>query len=191
MLGVFLDTETNGLDPFIHIPLEIACKIINLKTGSLLGEYESIIRSKEEEWMSCDEKSLLVNGFTKEEFDSGKSKGEIQQEIQALFRQHDICRGRAFFICQNPSFDRPFFGKIMSPYEQERLLLPYHWLDLASMYWVLQLVHTQDKKEWDLSVSKDSIASSLGLARERSPHRAMNGVNHLLDCYARLVGFPG
>ena len=33
MLGIFLDTETNGLNPFVHSVLEIAFKIINLSNG--------------------------------------------------------------------------------------------------------------------------------------------------------------
>jgi DNA polymerase-3 subunit epsilon/oligoribonuclease len=190
MLGVFLDIETNGLDPYVHISLEIAFKIVDLKNGKLLEEYSSIIFSQEADWRGFDANSLLINGFQKEELNQGKTRTEIQKEIKEIFAIHDIRRGRSFFICQNPSFDRPFFGKIIPPYEQENLFWPYHWLDLASMYWVLKLVKEQKTREFDLNVSKDSIALSLGLEKEAKPHRAMNGVNHLLACYTHLVGFP-
>jgi len=190
MLGVFLDIETNGLDPFVHIPLEIALKIVNLKNGVLLSEYSSIIFSQAEEWVGFDANSLLVNGFRKEELSQGRTKEEIQREIKELFALRDIRRGRAFFTCQNPSFDRAFFGRIIPPYEQEKLFWPYHWLDLASMFWALRLVTEQKSQEFDMNVSKDTIAMRLGLEKEARPHRAMNGVNHLLACYTNLVGFP-
>lgn len=190
MFGVFLDIETNGLDPFVHIPLEIALKIVNLKNGKLLAEYSSIIFSQEAEWVGFDSNSLLVNGFKKDELLKGKPRDIIQKEIKELFASYDITRGHAYFICQNPSFDRPFFGKMIPPYEQERLLWPYHWLDLASMYWALKLVQEQVIQEFGLNVSKDSIALRLGLDKETRPHRAMNGVNHLLACYTSLVSYP-
>lgn len=191
MLGIFLDIETNGLDPFLHIPLELAFTIVNLKTGERLADYEAVLHSEENEWQGFDSNSLLVNGFTKSDLASGKAKEEIRRDIRELFLKHEIRRGRAFFICQNPSFDRPFFGKFISPYEQEKLFWPYHWFDLASMFWVLMLAKKQESEEWGLQVSKDAIAVSLGLEKEAWPHRAMNGVNHLLACYTRLVGFPG
>ena len=190
MLGVFLDIETNGLDPFSHIPLEIAFVIVDLKRGVTKAEYSTIIASDEALWNTYDANSLRINGFHKEELRQGKSKEGIQQEITSLFARFDIRRGRAFFICQNPSFDRPFFGKIVSPYAQEQLLWPYHWLDLASMYWARHLVQKQTTSEWNLITSKDAIAAYLGLPPEERPHRAMNGVRHLIDCYTRLVGFP-
>lgn len=190
MLGVFLDIETNGLDPFVHIPLEIACKIVDLKRGTLLSEYERVIRSSESDWSHCDSYSLLVNGFRKDEILSGVPKEVVSKEIQELFLTCNIRRGNAFFICQNPSFDRPFFGKIISAYKQEELLWPYHWLDLASMFWAKVLVTEQVVHEFNLNVSKDTIAGRLGLPSEERPHKAMNGVNHLLACYSELLGYP-
>ena len=39
-------------------------------------------------------------------------------------------------------------------------------------------------------LSKDKIAGAFALASEEKPHRARNGVNHLLLCYEAVVGFP-
>ena len=191
MYGVFLDIETNGLDPFLHIPLEIALKIVNLRTGQQEAEYERVIRSTELEWGHCDHESLLINGFTKQEILTATPKEEVAKGIEELFQKYNLQRKRAFFVCQNPSFDRPFFAKIVPVYTQERLLWPYHWLDLASMYWAKVLVLEQTNREFDLSVSKDAIAAKLYLPKEERPHKAMNGVNHLLACYSKLLGFPG
>ena len=187
MYGVFLDIETNGLDPYRHIPLEIALAILNLHSGQSLCEYHTVIRSDALKWNESDERSLSVNGFTERETLQGAPKQVVAEEIEQIFRSHSIRRGRAFFICQNPSFDRPFFGQIISAYRQETLLWPYHWLDLASMYWAKQLSEKQQVQEFNLSVSKDAIASSFGLANEARPHRAQNGVNHLVACYRALM----
>ena len=43
MLGIFLDSETNGLNPFIHNIIELAYKIVDLATGKEIYKYESII----------------------------------------------------------------------------------------------------------------------------------------------------
>jgi len=189
MLGVFLDTETSGLDPFLHVPLEIAFLIVDLCSGKELCSYERVLQTSEKEWGSRDPQSLLINGFTFEELQGGASLKVVAQEMEEIFSRFEITNERAFFICQNPSFDRPFFATIMDTYRQEALKLPYHWLDLASMYWVLQGIKEQRRSEFGIVVSKDMIAHSLQMGPEARPHRAMNGARHLLVCYKRLIGF--
>jgi oligoribonuclease len=43
---------------------------------------------------------------------------------------------------------------------------------------------------WETGYSKDKIAIAHSLPREQQPHRAMNGVKHLMLCYCAVVGFP-
>ena len=190
MLGVFLDTETSGLDPFVHVPLELAFVIVDLFSGRELAAYETLLQVDNEAWVSRDVNSVAINGLTREELDRGSTRSQAAKEIEGLFSDHHINNDRAFFICQNPSFDRPFFSQIVPPYRQEALGWPYHWLDLASMYWALVMMKQQEGAPFGLKVSKNSIASSLGLPPEATPHRAMNGARHLLECYEHLVGFP-
>jgi len=194
MLGIFLDIETNGLDPFRHQPLEIAIVIMDLSTGERYGTYESMIACDRASWEERDPNSLSVNGFSYPDLQSAKTREEVASAIIALFDSIKIQRGKAVFICQNPSFDRPFFAKIISSYIQEEKKWPYHWLDLASMYWARFLAHEQPKKSEEgggfVSVSKDVIAQRFGLGKEKHPHRAMNGVCHLIECYEKVVGFP-
>ena len=93
---------------------------------------------------------------------------------------------------QNPSFDRAFFAQIIDPDLQEKLLWPYHWLDLASMYWAKALTKEKteaNKMPWVTGLSKDKIATVYKLPAEGKPHRAMNGVDHLILCYEVIVGF--
>lgn len=123
-----------------------------------------------------------------------EKKVSVAEEVIKIFKDVGIARGKSVFICQNPSFDRPFFAHIIDPYTQEKLFWPYHWLDLASMYWMYVV-----KKNEALSLpipaqvklSKDAIAQSFNLPEESRPHRAMQGVRHLLLCYRTLVGFSG
>ena len=194
MLGIFLDTETNGLSPFKHKVIEIAFKIIDLETSNLKGSYESIVFQTYEEWQNSDLESLQINGFNWEDVSYGKTMETISSEIQNCFLQCSIQRKNAVFICQNPSFDRAFFSQCIETELQEKKQWPYHWLDLASMYWAVALtkkkVHASTPYPWTTGISKDTIAQFYNLPPEKKPHRAMNGVDHLIACYQAIIGFP-
>jgi DNA polymerase-3 subunit epsilon/oligoribonuclease len=193
MLGIFLDQETTGLSSQKHRVLELAIRIIDLSSGLEQGRYCSVIAEPQEEWDARDPMSILVNGFTFEEVLRGKPLGQVSREVIELMANMGIRRGQAVFICQNPSFDRPFFGQIVDPYLQERLFWPYHWLDLASMFWALEVKKSALEHSFKLdetALSKDAIAKTLNLPAEAKPHRAMQGVDHLVLCYRHVVGFP-
>ena len=64
----------------------------------------------------------------------------------ACFARNKIKRGEAVFICQNPYFDRAFFAQLIDPDTQEKNLWPYHWLDLASMFWVEAIRRRKSKR---------------------------------------------
>ena len=191
MLGVFLDTETSGLDPFVHVPIDLGLVVVDLMTGRELASYETLLFVTDEEWQAKDPNSIAIHGITLEQISLGLSCAEAAVAIEKLLLPLGVTNDRAFFICQNPSFDRPFFAKIISQYRQEALQWPYHWLDLASMYWALIAAKSQRPLPQFVHVSKDAIASALGLPAEKRPHRAINGVRHLISCYERLIGYPG
>lgn len=193
MIGVFLDTETNGLNSQIHKIVEIAFQIVDLKTGRLLDEYQSLITQPIEAWEKSDQESLRINGFTWQEVSKGKTARNVSQQIIDIFTRLGIRRKKAVFICQNPSFDRVFFSQLIDPDTQELLSWPYHWLDLASMYWALAMNKAKQNLgplPWETGLSKDLIASQHALPGEEKPHRAMNGVKHLILCYQSVVGYP-
>ena len=186
---IFLDTETTGLDAKIHKPIDIAFKIVNQETGQVKACYQSLVRWPKEVWDLVDPLSLEINGYSFEACESGKQIEQIKDEIIQIFKDMRVERGKFFFVCQNPSFDRAFFNHIVPVYTQEELNLPYHWLDLASMYWIKTVENF--KKEnltlpEELSLSKNTIAEALHLKKEQEPHLAINGVNHLIDCYFSL-----
>jgi len=192
MLGIFLDTETNGLNFRKHHILEIAFKIIHLKTGAEIASFQTMIFQPIEVWDASDKVSLKVNGIEWETIQNGISEKEAADEIIKIFTAHHIHRGKAVFICQNPSFDRSFFSSLVPTETQEELQWPYHWLDLASMHWSLALLNHREKKSplpWDIGISKDRIAAFYKIKPEERPHRAMNGVDHLIACYQKIVGF--
>ncbi|MCH9613521.1 MAG: hypothetical protein SP1CHLAM54_05240 [Chlamydiia bacterium] len=188
MLGIFLDTETNGLHFTEHRILEIAFKTLDLETGETMFEYEALVCQPNEVWERSTPRSLEVNGFTYEKMKQGKQEAEVREEIIALFKKQNIVRGKAVFICQNPSFDRSFFGQLIHIEEQEGLQWPYHWLDLASMFWA-HCLSVHGTLPWEVGFSKNAIARHFNLDDEAMPHRAMNGVDHLIMCYDALLGF--
>ncbi|KPK33507.1 MAG: hypothetical protein AMS24_00870 [Chlamydiae bacterium SM23_39] len=190
MLGIFLDVETNGINPFIHKIIEIAFKIIDLSDGSEFYRYAAYVLIPKKIWKKSSPESLEVNGITYGKLLlKGKKEKIIKREIIDTFKKFYINRKNSIFICQNPSFDRIFFSKIIDPQIQEKFLWPYHWLDFASMYFAL-LIKKTNTIEDKIYISKDKIAEELSLPKEKKPHRALNGVNHLLLCYEKLIGFP-
>lgn len=184
MRAIFLDTETGGLDPSKHPLLEIAFVIVDLSNLQILEEYSSLVKPSLPDWRLCDNDALRINGFKIHEFESASPIETVSSEILTIFEKHNVHRKNAVFICQNPSFDRAFFSKVIHPQIQEAHKWPYHWLDLASMYWAIKL--NKGQKPWDNGLSKDKIALDLGLPCEKAPHRAMRGVMHLKQCFDKL-----
>jgi len=184
MRAIFLDTETGGLDPSKHPLLEIAFVVVDLLTQQILKTYSSLVKPYEIDWALCDPEALRINGFKHHEFDNAPDIKKVADQILEIFSSLNIHRKNSVFICQNPSFDRTFFSKIIHPHIQESHKWPYHWLDLASMYWAIKLQKGQ--KPWDNGLSKDKIALDLGLKCEKAPHRAMRGVEHLKECFDKL-----
>ncbi len=188
MFGIFLDIETNGLDFFLHYPLEIAYQIIDLQSKKILDSYEALIDQPDEVWSASNPRSLAINGWTYPLLKKGSSMDCIGNAIEKRFQKNGISRKNALFICQNPSFDRVFFAKIISPERQEKARFPYHWLDLASMYFALKM-QKSTAKDLSLPLSKNEIANAFSLEKEEHPHRAKNGVLHLISCYEKVIGF--
>lgn len=191
MLAIFLDLETTGLDPRRHCVIDIAFKIVNVSTNELVCSFNRIVKPSSVDWEKKDPASIEINGYTWEQVASGNDIDSIGKEIIELFTMHKIERGKAVFICQNPSFDRAFFAHFVDVYTQESLNWPYHWLDLASMYWVVNFQKTTERGEClpeKMSLSKNDIAKEFHLPPEAIPHRAMNGVEHLISCYQAVLG---
>lgn len=190
MLGIFLDLETNGLDFSKHRILEIAFKVMDLNQEKTLCAYSQKIFHSPHIWEQSDPQSLLINGFSPSSSDKGVSEKEVAEMICSEFKKLGLVRGKAVFICQNPSFDRLFFSQLIDIKTQEEHQFPYHWLDLASMFWAA-VASGNDLNLPQFSettiLSKDYIAEFYGIDPEERPHRAMNGVNHLIQCYQAVI----
>lgn len=192
MLGIFLDIETTGLDFFRHRAIDFAFKIVDLSSGTVRSSYQSVVKQTKITWDKRDPKSVEFNGFSWEKVQTGKEESQIKFEIIDQFHQSEISRKNAVYICQNPAFDRCFFSQIIDPYTQESLNWPYHWLDFASMYWAIRVDRLRRGIEAipdELSFSKNAIAEYFHIPKETSPHCALNGVNHLIECYQKVLGF--
>ena len=212
--AIFIDIESNGLDPALHRCLEVAFRVVDVHSGEEKVSYSSLVKQDEATWARSDRVSLSINGFTWEQVQQGKHEHEVMEEIIAAFNQLGIHRTNSFFLAQNPSFDRAFFSQLISISQQDHYQWPYHWLDFASMYWALYMKRMQQaqvgqekarqmqagqtqqaqqglggESQCCPSLSKDVIAAQVGLPPEEKPHRAMRGVEHLIACYAHVVGW--
>ena len=178
---VFLDIETNGLDFSKHVPLEIAILIVD-KYGKHEDYYSTLIECSEEDWMQSDQKALELNGLRESDHILCKKINTVQNDIIRLFDKCFIHKNYANIICQNPSFDRIFFNKIVPCEIMNSFGYPYHWLDLASMFFIKSFSNPQFKFDEHV-LSKDYIASIFSIPPELIPHSASRGVHHLYECY--------
>lgn len=191
MRAVFLDLETTGLDPKVHCVIDLAFKIVDINSCQTLAEYQSVVKQNEEAWNRHDPVSLKINGYTWEKVQTGKDPSLVEHEIIDIFNKYEIVRGKSLFICQNPAFDRIFLTQIVSIPKQEQLLWPYHWLDLASMHWALLVKKYAELRlplPESMTLSKNEIAKYYNLPPEEHPHLAINGVDHLMECYQAVLG---
>ena len=191
--AIVLDTETTGLDSSKAKLLEIALKVVNTETGECLGSFQSVVTLSEKEWRDADPGALKINGFTWEDIQSyGRSRNDIAVDICGLFSNLKLTPSTAFFLCQNPSFDRAFFSQLCPLSVQKTFRFPYYWLDFASMNWALTAkdIVSGEVKPFCIPFSKDAIACQRGLSSEGKPHKAMNGVDHLFLLYTEIIGFP-
>jgi len=188
---VALDTETGGFDCRVQAAFEIAVKVVGCSTGKIYATYQSVIKISKDEWKKAIPSALAVNKFTRDELESGQPKEKVSQDIQEIFKRLKLNNKNALFMCQNPSFDQGFFNTIVPWKAREKAKFPYHWLGLESMYHARRIdkLKTGDPVS-AVSYSKDNIAKCLGAESEPKPHRALNGVNHLLELYEKMVGFP-
>lgn len=189
---IILDTETTGLDTSKAQVVEIAFKVVDVGSGACLESFQSVVTLSKEEWARADPAALKINGFTWNDVQTqGRPRSDIAVNICSLFSKLKLTPQSAFFLCQNPSFDKAFFSQICPPSVQKSCGFPYYWLDFASMNWALMAkeIVLGKRLPFRIPFSKDGIAQSSGLPAENRPHRAMNGVDHLLLLFSKIIGF--
>jgi len=186
---VFVDIETTGLDFDMHAPLDIALVVADIDEFSWwqkVHAYTACIACDAHDWALAEKEALQVNGYTPENHAPlAKHPAEVKAEIIKFLDHHGIQKDHSFFLCQNPAFDKPFFLQIISQDEMKDRGWPYHWLDLASMFWI-KFYGSCYPSPHKLSLSKDNIAKHFGLSWESRPHRAINGAMHLVHCYQKV-----
>lgn len=174
--------ETTGLDPAKDVPLEMAIVILNADDLSQIYSVEYLIKQNDAVLDKLGDIGTKVHGIDRRDLSDAYNPYQVFLAVHDAFTFMKISKENAVFVCQNPSFDRQFFNQIFP--EEYRIAegWPYHWLDLASMFWIKEQL-----PEYML-LSKDNIAWRLGIEAEAKPHKAMQGVKHLIKCYMELAG---
>lgn len=182
---IFIDLETSGLNPLQHCILEIALVIVDVHTGQRIASYESVVKVDRVTFRRSEEGALKCNGFTwKKICDEGVNSDIIRQDIINLFCKHDITYRNSKFIACNCTFDKPFFTKFVG----SQRMFPSYWIDFPSVHFGVMMNNGVDPD--DIQFAKDKIAVTHELPPEEKPHRAMNGVEHMLLLYENVVSFP-
>lgn len=185
---IFIDIESNGLHLLRHVPLQIALTLVCAKSGTAIESYNSFLSCSKEEWQQSSLESLKIHGLTFEDIQNAPSRQEVCEVVLSFFKRHKLSRHNAAFIGQNSSFDRALFAKIVDPDLQEKLYFPYYWLEMASMHWARHhLLQENSPPVWQIGFSKNRIAKHHCLDLEPYPHKAENGVSHLIECYNKVI----
>lgn len=189
---IAIDTETTGLDPHQNAIVEIAMKIFDVSSGKLHDSYQSVIKLTDYDFTTASQRALEINGFTRKETDKkGKPKEQVINEICDFFLKNQVDRRNDAFLAWNATFDRGFFDALITSDLQSEKKIPYHWLDFPSMHHGIERVKIATGKiaSYCIPYRKDAVAKHYNLPPEEAPHRAMNGVDHMLLIYERVIGF--
>lgn len=188
---LFLDAETTGLDPVIHVPWEVAAVLAeHTDDGRLveLASYEAMI-DVGMELPVADPVGLLIGGFAERynwEFDLIKSPGEVAAGIDAL------CDDRPHLVGAVPSFDDRRVGDLLRRCGRTPRW-HYHLIDvetlavgsLTQQYMMNDELDGAILAEW----KSDELSLAIGVDPEKfERHTAMGDVRWCMAQYVAVFG---
>jgi len=168
---IITDLETTGLDPYVHVILEIGALVVDQRSLDVLHTWQVKVRPTTSALALAEPGALEVNGYSEEEW-----RDDAVSLRYALLAYMAYARG-GVFLAQNVTFDWGFMQAALRATDVKSTL-DYHRLDLASLSWL----------RWPEleSVSLSAVAEGLGLGREPRPHRALAGAKLALEILRRI-----
>lgn len=119
----FVDTETTGLDPFLHDPWEIA---VVLRVD---GHDEEHVYRVEPDLTNADPEALRINRFHERTSDPTWKWDERETAARRL---HALLDG-AVLIGSNPSFDAEMIGNVLGRYFGQPRPWHYRSIDVVTL----------------------------------------------------------
>ena len=176
---IVLDTETGGLDPERHALLSLAA--VDSETGEA---FVAIIRPAAE--LLVETEALAKNGFTHEFLEKN---GRPEREVLADFALWLAARRFSLLAGCNVAFDRDFLRAAFARHCIS-CPLPHRIVDLQTAAWLAFETSHLDLpagKDGLPRLSLDHIAASLGHARSRSTHDALEDSMLTLMVLQRII----
>jgi hypothetical protein len=112
VLGIFLDTETNGLNILKHKMIEIAFKILDMANGHLVEGFHSVIAISPSDWEKSDPASLKINGFS------------WQDASSTAFPAMPLCGEKLSLSVKTPPSTAPFLPSLSIPIPRKNFCGP-------------------------------------------------------------------
>ena len=179
---IILDTETSGVDAY---------KDSLVSVGAI--EFEN---PKNEFYAECriwegahiDDKSLTVNGFSREQITDQKKKTD--REVLEEFLEWTYSCGERTLVGQNPSFDESFLKATAERYHINWPLAK-RTIDLHSVVYFDMLKKglkpPTDEKMLHSKLNLSRILEYVGMKDERKKHNALEDAKLEAETFRRLI----
>lgn len=168
---IITDLETTGLDASIHEIIEIGALLVDIETLKVMHELS--IKVLPTNIQTASFKALEVNGYNELAW---RNAIHLLDAIEL----YSACAKDAIFCSHNVAFDWSFMQAAFRKTGVQDTI-DYHRLDIFTM------AYTSLKNSRLEKFSLNEIALRLGIDKEPTPHRAINGALVAYEIFKRLV----
>lgn len=176
---LFLDTETTGLDPAIHEPIEVGAVLCS-PDGDIVMEYSVRMQPSPGAIERAEPKALEVNGYTPELWADALPRAVVAKTLHSMSTD-------ARLVASNVAFDAAMSTRLL----KEHGFKPawsHRLIDIGAMAWPLNVLGYLER------TGLFAMCEELGIPPEPEVHRAINGARlhrlvylALLERYRTLI----
>jgi DNA polymerase-3 subunit epsilon len=174
---IIIDTETTGLDPQKHSIVSIGA----LEFSNPQNQFYDECRP----WSGAEilEKSLEINGFSKEEL--LKKEKSLEQLIKEFLIWAKPIKGK-ILAGENVWLDIGFLQESFKK-AKEDWIFGYRLIDLHTLSYFFHVLEDKNTLKKETQFSLDHTLKYVGLPEEPKPHNALTGAKCAAEAFSRLI----
>lgn len=187
MILLFLDCETTGLDPVIHVPWEVAAvRAEHTDDGRLvvLGQMETFVHLTDDQLDAADPIALEIGRFRERYGEAWNNGNPPARPGTATHAVNFLCDDKPHLVGAVPSFDDRRVGDMM----RRCGITPrwhYHLIDIEAM--VVGYIARGQRFKSSTSWKSDELSRAIGVdPGQFDRHTAMGDVRWCMAQYAAM-----